>query len=64
MDSDDAPLRKNIPLSEVEKEDLSTISVEELEERVQRLEAEITRTKAEIKAKSASKAAAEAFFKS
>lgn len=64
MDFDDLPIKKDTPLTAVEKEDLSTISKEELEERVVRLEAEITRTKAEIGAKFASKAAAEAFFKS
>ncbi|NVJ99741.1 MAG: DUF1192 domain-containing protein [Alphaproteobacteria bacterium] len=64
MDFDDLPIKKDTPLTAVEKEDLSTISAEELQERVSRLQAEITRTEAEIKAKGASKAAAEAFFKS
>lgn len=64
MDFDDLPLKKDSPISEVEKEDLSTISVEQLEERVSRLESEIERTKQEIKAKQASRSAAEAFFKS
>ena len=64
MDFDDLPVRKNTPLTAVEKEDLSTISKEELEERVERLNAEIARTEAEIVAKKASHAAADAFFKS
>ena len=64
MDFDDLPTKKTGPLSDVEKEDLSTISADELEERVQRLTKEIERTKTEITAKSASKSAAEAFFKS
>ena len=63
MDFDDLPIKKDSPLTAVEKEDLSTISAEELQERVLRLQAEIARTEAEIKAKGASKAAAEAFFK-
>lgn len=64
MDFDDLPVKKDSPLTAVEKEDLSTISAEELQERVLRLQGEIARTEAEIKAKGASKAAAEAFFKS
>lgn len=64
MDMDDEPRKKTGPLSDLEKEDLSTISADELTERVQRLEGEIVRTKAEIQAKTASRAAADAFFKS
>lgn len=64
MDFDDLPTKKPSPLTDVEKEDLSTISADELEERVTRLEAEIERTKAEITAKKSSRAAADAFFKS
>lgn len=64
MDFDDLPIKKDSPVTDVETEDLSTMSIEQLEERVSRLEAEITRTKDEIKAKQASKNAAEAFFKS
>lgn len=64
MDFDDLPVKKATPLTAVEKEDLSTISADELTERVVRLKAEITRTEAEIRAKQASKAAADAFFKS
>lgn len=64
MDLDDLPQKKTGPLTDLEKEDLSTISVDELEERVQRLTAEIERVKAEIQSKQASRAAADAFFKS
>lgn len=64
MDFDDLPTKKTGPLTDVEKEDLSTISVDELEERVERLTAEIERTKSEISAKNASRSAADAFFKS
>lgn len=64
MDFDDLPVKKATPLTAVEKEDLSTISADELTERVVRLKAEITRTETEIRAKQASKAAADAFFKS
>lgn len=64
MDMDDLPTKKSDLLSDVEKEDLSAISKDELEERVIRLKAEINRTEAEIDVKGASRSAAEAFFKS
>ncbi len=64
MDFDDLPVKKDTPLTAVEKEDLSTISADELTDRVDRLKAEIIRTEAEIRAKQASKTAADAFFKS
>ncbi len=44
--------------------DLATISLEELEERICLLEAEISRIRAEIAAKHSSRASAESFFKS
>ena len=44
-------------------EDLSAISVAELEQRIQDLDAEIQRIRMEIAAKQASKAAANAFFR-
>ncbi len=44
--------------------DLSSISVDELEERITALEAEISRIRAEIVSKQATKASAENFFKS
>lgn len=64
MDFDDAPRKKTGPLTDLEKEDLSTISAEELEERIERLNGEISRTQDEIREKKASRAAADAFFKS
>lgn len=64
MDMDDLPRKKTGPLTDLEKEDLSTISADDLSERVARLEAEIERTKQEITSKQASRAAADAFFKS
>jgi uncharacterized small protein (DUF1192 family) len=45
-------------------ENLDMVSIEELHQRVALLEAEITRLKAEIERKTASKSAADAFFKS
>ena len=45
-------------------EDLSAISVEELEERITTLEGEISRLRAEIVSKRSSMASAESFFKS
>lgn len=64
MDFDDAPRKKTGPLTDLEKEDLSTISADELSDRIERLNAEIDRTRKEITAKTASRSAAEAFFKS
>ena len=64
MDLDDEPRKKTGPLTDVEKEDLSTISADELQERIERLQDEISRTKIEIKAKQSSRAAADAFFNS
>lgn len=64
MDDDDLPLKKDSPLTLVSKEDLSEWSAFELKARIQVLTDEIKRTEVEIKEKSASRAAAEAFFKS
>ena len=44
-------------------EDLSAMSAHELEARIANLEAEITRTKDALRARSATKNAADAFFK-
>jgi uncharacterized small protein (DUF1192 family) len=63
MDDDDLPIKKDSRLASVTKEDLSEWSAFELEARVTLLKEEIARTKTEIKAKDASRAAAEAFFK-
>ena len=64
MDFDDLPMKKDTPVTAREKEDLSTYSVDELDDRLERLKAEITRTEENRKAKGASRAAADAFFKS
>jgi len=45
-------------------QDLSLLSVGELQERIMQLRAEIVRLETELKAKGATKAAAEALFKS
>ena len=45
-------------------EDLSTLSVFELEGRIAALEAEIARTRVALSARSSTKSAADAFFKS
>ena len=62
MDMDDLPLKKDDAVTAVEKEDLSTLGVEELGERAERLKAEIERTLAIRDAKKAGMAAAEAVF--
>ncbi len=64
MDFDDEPRKKTGPLTDLEKEDLSTISADELQERIERLQDEISRTQSEITAKQSSRAAADAFFNS
>jgi uncharacterized small protein (DUF1192 family) len=61
MDPDDLPRPKPIPAIGAP---LDSISVGELQDRVMAFEAEIQRLKAEIDRKQASKAAADAFFKS
>ena len=50
-------------LTQALHEDLELYGVVDLEERVQRLEAEIARTRAQIEKKRASKSAADAFFR-
>lgn len=49
-------------LAEVVREDLELFGVEELEERVRTLEAEIARSRAQIEKKRAGRAAADALF--
>jgi uncharacterized small protein (DUF1192 family) len=60
-EDDDQPKKK--PSHEI-GQDLSLLSVFELEERVALLEAEIIRMRAAAQAKAAAKGAADAFFKS
>jgi len=64
MSADDEARRITDLVSEVEKEDLYDYSVFELDERIERLEAEIVRVKAARDQKKSGAAAAEAFFKS
>ncbi len=64
MDIDDLPKKQDSALDAIEAENLDSLSIDELAERVRILKREIERTEAEIKAKDASKAAAEAVFKS
>jgi len=64
MDFDDLPTKRTSPVDDLEKEDLSTYSVDQLEDRAARLAAEIERTQADMKDKQASRAAADACFKS
>lgn len=60
MDIDDTPKPKPIM---VIGENLDAVSIAELEQRIESLEAEILRVRAEITKKQAGKAAAAAFFK-
>jgi len=62
MDMDDLPQKKTGPLSEVEKEDLYTLSAHELSERIGRLQAEIKRAEVARNARGDSRSAAEALF--
>jgi uncharacterized small protein (DUF1192 family) len=61
MDLDDAPKK---PANMVIGENLDSISVTELEQRIQALDSEIKRLRAEIAKKQASRSAADAFFRS
>ena len=58
---DDEPVKK--PSQHVVGCDLSLLSVDELNERIQQLKGEITRLEAEREKKSSGKQAAEALFK-
>jgi uncharacterized small protein (DUF1192 family) len=49
-------------LNEVSKEDLELYGAEELQERIERLEAEIDRTRAAIEGRQARRSAADALF--
>lgn len=57
-----ARVQRGQALVEVGKEDLELYGVEELDERVAALEAEIARTRAEIAKRGSKRAAAEALF--
>jgi uncharacterized small protein (DUF1192 family) len=58
---DDEPIKK--PRKHEIGQDLSMLSVGELEERIDQLRTEIVRLEAEVRAKGATKAAAEAMFR-
>lgn len=62
MELDDLQPRKKLP-DIVLGEDISTLSVHELEKRIARLEEEIARCALAVKARNATKSAAESFFK-
>lgn len=54
--------QRGAALASLHREDLDLYSVEELGERIEALEAEITRARAAISAKAAKKSAADALF--
>ena len=60
MDIEDAPKK---PANMVIGENLDSVSVAELEHRIQALESEIVRVRAEIAKKQSSRNAADAFFR-
>ena len=65
MNADDLEPRKRRgeALAALAKEDLGLLGIEELEERISLLEAEISRIRAQIERKHGSRSAAEALFK-
>ena len=64
MDPDDLfPSKPGDPLTELAKQDLDPISVEELQERIAALNAEIARVEAHIERVVAHRSAAEQLFK-
>ncbi|WP_374764049.1 DUF1192 family protein [Yunchengibacter salinarum] len=62
MDEDDSPKPRGDALAAVEREDLSTLGVEGLQDRIARLEGEKARTEQALAARQSSRAAAEALF--
>ena len=62
MDLDDLQPRKKLP-DIVLGEDISALSAHELEVRIARLEDEVARCREAIKARQATKSAAESFFR-
>lgn len=63
MDDDDLPRRRDDVLAALIKQPLDPLSVDELGERIEILEAEIERVKAHRAAATSQKAAAEALFR-
>lgn len=64
MDVDDLTPRKDAPLRALELEELDSLSLEELDERMARLAAEIERARAVKSGKEASRSVAEGVFNS
>ena len=54
---------RGVALNDLAKEDLELYGVEELEERIAHLQAEVSRTDAQLDRKKAGRAAADALFK-
>jgi uncharacterized small protein (DUF1192 family) len=63
MDDDDLPRRRDDVLAALTKQSLDPLSVDELGERIEVLEAEIERVKAHRAAATSHKASADALFK-
>jgi uncharacterized small protein (DUF1192 family) len=63
MDDDDLPRRRDDVLTALIKQPLDPLSVDELGERIETLEAEIERVKAHRSTATSQKAAAEALFR-
>ena len=61
---EDTPLRPDDPMAVLQRQDIDRLSVDELDERIAALEAEIARTKARKDYAVNHKASAEALFKS
>jgi uncharacterized small protein (DUF1192 family) len=63
MDDDDLPRRRDDVLTALTRQPLDPLSIDELGDRIEILEAEIARIKAHRAAATSQKAAAEALFK-
>ena len=65
MDADDLEprRRRGVALQALAREDLSLLGIEELNERITALEAEIARIRAQLEKKQGTRTAAEALFK-
>jgi len=63
MDAGDQEPKRPEPLASLQREDLATASLDELERRLEALHSEIERVEGLIEAKRGSRAAADAVFK-
>lgn len=63
MDDDDLPRRRSDELTALTKQLLDPLSVDDLNDRIAVLEAEVARTKAHMAAAASFKSSAEALFK-